>query len=76
MSYADSPTTEDVKIGELAIKPGSKMEYIYDFGDHWEFEIMLESISPKKGNKKLKHPELIKAIGKAPKQYHWDDEDD
>lgn len=76
MSYAEEPTTEDVKIGELYLKPGSKMEYIYDFGDYWEFEITLDSISPKKGNKKLKHPELIKAVGKAPNQYEWEDEDD
>ncbi len=71
MSYVDSPTTEDITIGELAIRPCSKMEYIYDFGDNWKFEITLESISKRQGNKIMKKPELIKSTGKPPQQYYY-----
>jgi hypothetical protein len=49
------------------------MEYLYDFGDHWEFDVMLESIE----SPKLKKPKLIEERGKAPQQYpSWDDDDE
>jgi hypothetical protein len=75
MSYAEGPTTDEVTIGELSLKPGSKMEYTYDFGDNWMFEIILVTISPKTKADKKKL-ELIKSTGKAPKQYRYWDEDE
>ena len=38
------PSTDEVKIGSLPLSEGSVMEYLFDFGDCWEFEVLLESI--------------------------------
>ncbi|MEM9217864.1 MAG: hypothetical protein AAGD25_26430 [Cyanobacteria bacterium P01_F01_bin.150] len=37
-------TTDNVKIGDLPINVGGTMEYLFDFGDYWTFEVQLESI--------------------------------
>ena len=37
-------TTEDVDVGELPIPVGGTMEYLFDFGDCWRFEVQLEAI--------------------------------
>ena len=37
-------TTADVKVGDLPIPVGGTMEYVFDFGDWWTFEVQLESI--------------------------------
>lgn len=43
---------------------------IDDFGDNWEFDVILERIEP--FDKNLKRPKIIKAQGKPPEQYrHW-----
>jgi hypothetical protein len=39
-------STDEVKIGELPLHEGSTMEYLFDFGDCWRFEVTLESIEP------------------------------
>lgn len=37
--YMDEPPfTTDVQVGDLPLQPGATMTYLYDFGDHWEFE--------------------------------------
>ncbi len=37
-----------VPLSEVLSKPGDQMEYLYDFGDAWEHEIILEEILPPK----------------------------
>ncbi|PSN11481.1 hypothetical protein C7293_24140 [filamentous cyanobacterium CCT1] len=45
--YADGDlSTDEVKIGNLPLQVGGAMEYLFDFGDCWEFQIVLESIEP------------------------------
>ena len=47
----------------------------FDFGDNWQFNIIV-NIKNEPGAK-LKKPEIIKSVGKSPKQYRsFDDEDD
>ena len=36
--------TDEVRIGSLPLKPGSTMEYLFDFGSSWRFKVQLESI--------------------------------
>ncbi len=38
--------SDEVKIGHLPLSVGGTMEYMYDFGDRWQFQIVLESIEP------------------------------
>lgn len=42
--YMEGLATDEVKVGELPILIGSSMEYLFDFGDRWMFEVQLESI--------------------------------
>ncbi|MEO0948693.1 MAG: hypothetical protein AAFY11_11225 [Cyanobacteria bacterium J06641_5] len=38
--------TNEVRIGSLPLHEGSTMEYLFDFGSCWQFQIQLESIEP------------------------------
>ena len=80
--------TDEVQIGSLPLSVGSKMQYLFDFGASWRFEVLLEAIEPepekskskKKGSKKVyKHHrrqqpigEILESHGEAPAQYDDD----
>lgn len=57
----------DVAIGEAAIYKGQKIKYIFDFGDNWEFDIIVTSID--KNVLIPDSPEIIESKGEAPEQY-------
>lgn len=45
--YAEGDlSTDEVKIGSLPLQVGGAMEYLFDFGDCWEFQIVLEGLEP------------------------------
>ena len=83
--------TSEVKIGSLPLHEGSTMEYLFDFGDCWKFQIQLESIEPPvtpQGSAKVKQTaktrkstrispmgEILERHGKAPEQYPDFEED-
>jgi hypothetical protein len=70
----ESPSTAEVKIGELPLRPGSTMEYLFDFGDNWFFEVRLDKLEPV--NPKIRKPVVIDGRGQAPPQYpNFDDEE-
>jgi hypothetical protein len=78
-------STDEVRIGDLPLQVGGAMDYLFDFGDCWEFQIVLESIeleadSAKEVQKvkqskrsRRKKPkalgEILEAHGTAPEQY-------
>lgn len=66
-SMNESPHTGEVSIGDLPLKIGQDMIYLYDFGDCWEFCITLDQIGPP--NKRIRKPKLLESHGKAPEQY-------
>ncbi|HYH87049.1 MAG TPA: plasmid pRiA4b ORF-3 family protein [Pyrinomonadaceae bacterium] len=74
----ESPSTAEVKVGELPLRPSSMLEYLFDFGDNWLFEVWLEKLEPL--NPKLRKPMMIEGRGQAPTQYpnldneEWDEE--
>lgn len=71
----ESPNTDEVRIGDLPLPPGSTMIFHFDFGDDWKFQVLLEQIEPP--NTKVKKSKLLESHGKAPKQYpDWDEEDE
>jgi hypothetical protein len=52
-AYFDGPVfgnielaTDEVKIGSLPLMVGSTMEYLFDFGDCWQFQVQLEALEP------------------------------
>jgi hypothetical protein len=66
--YMDEPPySDEVTLGELPLPLGGKLKYTFDFGDNWQFEVVLEKIDPPA--KKPVKPKLIESHGKAPKQY-------
>ncbi len=67
----ESPSTDEVKIADLPLEIGSVMEYLFDFGDNWEFQLQLEEI---KSDLRPGYGEIIASEGKAPEQYpDWED---
>ncbi|MDZ8050497.1 MAG: plasmid pRiA4b ORF-3 family protein [Aulosira sp. ZfuVER01] len=72
--YMESPPFADqVRIGDLALEPGTSMTYLYDFGDNWEFYVQLERIDPP--DNKIKKAKILEIHGDAPQQY-WSEDDD
>lgn len=71
----DPPLTSEVSVGEIPLRPGDSMKYLFDFGDCWRFDVKLESIDP--ANTSIKEPEILEEHGKAPRQYpSWDEDDE
>jgi hypothetical protein len=53
--------------------PGTKMRFLFDYGDGWEFLIHLVGQEP--AEPKVKLPRMLVSVGKAPEQYPaYDDE--
>ncbi len=65
------PFVDEAYIGKLGLRVGSRMIYLFDYGDSWKFHIILDSIDKK--DKPLKNPKVVESFGKAPRQYssHW-----
>lgn len=67
----ESPATDETKIADLPLEVGSTLEYLFDFGDNWEFQLEIESIDPKI---RPNYGEIIASEGKAPQQYpDWEE---
>ena len=50
------------------------MEYLFDFGDMWRFDVRLERIDPADG--RVKKSKLLEKRGQSPPQYPNLDEDE
>jgi hypothetical protein len=77
----ESPSVDEVEIGDLLLVVGDSMVYHYDFGDDWHFQITLERIDPPDPSQPT--AKIIEEKGKAPEQYpsyeeeeEEDDDDD
>jgi hypothetical protein len=73
--YAENePSTDEVRVGDLPLKPGMSMTYIFDFGDWWEFRVTLEEVG--EPPKKASYTKILERHGTPPQQYpDWDEED-
>jgi hypothetical protein len=62
-------------LGDLPIVPGMRIDFNFDFGDDWHFDLLLESIEPI-DEATLRDPNAVQigSRGKAPEQYP-DEED-
>lgn len=66
----EPPDTVEVAIGELPLSIGQKMIFLFDFGDNWEFEVLLEAFD---SGKRIKRPKVVEQHGDPPEQYpDWD----
>jgi len=65
--------TDELRIGELPLKESQSMEFEYDFGANWQFDVQLEKVEPDAG--KITEPTVVQSRGKAPPEYeYYDDE--
>jgi Plasmid pRiA4b ORF-3-like protein len=53
---------------------GSKMLFLYDYGDNWEFQVEVIGVGEKVP--KTRYPKVLAVVGKAPPQYPDPDEDE
>ena len=68
-------STDEFKIENLPLRIGDEMEYVFDFGDYWQFAVELEEIQPP--NPKFKKAKILEKHGKSPEQYpNWEDWDE
>ena len=67
--YADgSPSTDEVCIGDLPLREGASLTYVFDFGDWWEFTLQLEHIDT--DDLRDDYGAIIESKGSAPLQYY------
>jgi len=62
----EGPWASDVRVGDLLLRVGQKMTYLYDFGDNWEFDVTLEEVDRAKV---VKEPVVLETHGEPPEQY-------
>ena len=63
---------DKIKIGMLRLIPKQKFLYLFDYGDELKFEV--KYIGTGETEKNEKYPRIIESVGKAPKQYDYDEE--
>jgi hypothetical protein len=63
----EGPWTDEIAIGDVPLEPGQTMEFHFDFGDDWRFDVKLERVEPP--GAKIKAPAIIERHGKSPEQY-------
>jgi hypothetical protein len=63
---SDGYSAADVQLGDVGLTPGQIIDFTYDFGDMWEFKLLVEAHDP---DKTLDAPKIVGKAGRAPKQY-------
>jgi hypothetical protein len=59
--------TDEISLEELPLSIKASMKFLFDFGDRWEFKVLLEKVDP--DGEKVEVAEIIAAGGEAPEQY-------
>ena len=69
----EGPWTDEVRIGDVPLRVGETMTYLFDFGDEWRFDVTLEQVDTERV---VKNPVILEVHGDPPEQYPgWDDEE-
>ena len=63
----ETPSADQVRIGDLPAQVGFRMVYNYDFGDNWLFDVALERIEPPQHDPAPYH--IGDRHGESPEQY-------
>ena len=72
----EPPFASEVRIGDLDLYAKNQFLYFFDFGDSWEFEVLLLDIKPEAA--RLMHPKVTESHGASPPQYayNWDEDEE
>jgi hypothetical protein len=65
----NGPYVDEMTIGELELYEGQRILYLFDYGDSWEFNVVLEKID-NSGPVPL-NPKIVEKKGKSPEQYRY-----
>jgi hypothetical protein len=65
---ADQVSAAALELREAKLIPGQIIQFRYDFGASWRFEVLVEKLDNKDP---LPKPQIIARQGKAPDQYEW-----
>jgi hypothetical protein len=65
--FLDPPFADEVRVGDLPLRPGAELTYRYDFGDRWEFDLTLDAVGP--DDVTADEPTILDAEGEPPEQY-------
>jgi hypothetical protein len=57
--------TADVALGDLDLRLGQELAYVFDFGDEWRVLLRVDEISPQSEAKSR----VLHTVGEAPPQY-------
>ena len=69
----EGPWTSEVLVGDVPLRVGQTMVYLFDFGDQWEFDLALEQVDR---DIVIKESVIIETHGDPPEQYpQWDDQE-
>ena len=61
----DEKTTRQIRLDRLALKPGDRFKYLFDFGDEWMFQCkVLRQLE-----ENTAEPVIVRSVGEAPEQY-------
>jgi len=63
---------DEYLLKNFPLKELESFKFIFDFGDWWEFDILIEKIDE---SRKIEETKVVKSHGEAPKQYEYYDED-
>jgi hypothetical protein len=64
---SEAGSVKRTKIAEAFPKVGSKMLFLFDYGDQWEFRVEVTGFGEK--TPKTRYPRVLAAVGEAPPQY-------
>ena len=64
---SDAKSVKRTKVAQAFPDVGSKMLFLFDYGDQWEFKVEVIGLGEKVP--KARYPKVIKSVGTAPPQY-------
>jgi hypothetical protein len=64
----EGPWTSEVSIGDVPLRIGQTMTFLFDFGDMWRFKVILEEVDPEMA---IEKPVVLEEHGEPPEQYGW-----
>jgi hypothetical protein len=70
---SDAGSVKRTKVAQAFPEVGSKMLFLFDYGDQWQFKV--EVIGRGEKVPKAQYPKVVKSVGTAPPQYPDPDEE-
>ena len=72
MGESDARSVKRSRIVDAFPEVGSKMTFLFDYGDNWQFRVELIGQGIKERG--VKYPRVCKTVGQAPEQYPAEEE--